>query len=76
MRIRLEENERILMSMFPAESRQVTMDRMQSVLPYVQEDEEMQALVVNTLKKMQEMTEQEFQSVDLEVYRLESAEEE
>ena len=52
------------------------MDRIQNVLPYVREDEEMQALVVNTLKKMQEMTEQEFQSVDLEVYRLESAEEE
>ncbi len=74
MRIRLEENERILMAMFPAESRQATMDRIQNVLPYVQEDEEMQALVVDTLKKMQEMTEQEFQSVDLEVYRLESEE--
>ena len=76
MRIRLEENEMILMSIFSAESRQAIMDRIQNVLPYVREDEEMQALVVNTLKKMQEMTEQEFQSVDLEVYRLESAEEE
>lgn len=74
MRIRLEENERILMAMFPAESRQAAMDRIQSALPYVQEDEEMQALVVDTLKKMQEMTEQEFQSLDLEVYRPESAE--
>lgn len=76
MRIRLEENEMILMAIFSAESRQAIMDRIQNVLPYVREDEEMQALVVNTLKKMQEMTEQEFQSVDLEVYRLESAEEE
>lgn len=74
MRIRLEENERILMAMFPAESRQAAMDRIQSALPYVQEDEEMQALVVDTLKKMQEMTEQGFQSLDLEVYRPESAE--
>lgn len=74
MRIRLEENERILMSMFPAESRQAAMARIQNVLPYVQEDEEMQALVEDTLKKMQEMTEQEFQSLDLEVYRPESAE--
>ena len=71
MRIRLEENEMILMAIFSAESRQAIMDRIQNVLPYVREDEEMQALVVNTLKKMQEMTEQEFQSVDLEVYRLE-----
>ncbi len=76
MRIRLEKNEMILMAIFSAESRQAIMDRIQNVLPYVREDEEMQALVVNTLKKMQEMTEQEFQSVDLEVYRLESAEEE
>lgn len=74
MRIRLEENEMILMSMFPAESRQAAMARIQNVLPHVQEDEEMQALVVDTLKKMQEMTEQEFQSLDLEVYRPESAE--
>ncbi len=74
MRIRLEENERILMAMFPAESRQAAMDRIQNVLPYVQEDEEIQALVVDTLKKMQEMTEQEFQSLDLEVYQPESAE--
>ena len=50
------------------------MARIQNVLPYVQEDEEMQALVEDTLKKMQEMTEQEFQSLDLEVYRPESAE--
>ena len=71
MRIRLEKNEMILMAIFSAESRQAIMDRIQNVLPYVREDEEM-----NTLKKMQEMTEQEFQSVDLEVYRLESAEEE
>lgn len=74
MRIRLEENERILMAIFPAESRQAAMDRIQNALPYVQEDEEMQALVVDTLKKMQEMTEQEFQSLDLEVYRPESVE--
>lgn len=66
---RWEENEYILVAMFQRGNRQETMEEIRSVLPLIKEDEEIQALVEETLKKMAYMTDREFQHMDLELYR-------
>ena len=45
------------------------------VLPFISEDGEMLALVNSTLKKMEQLTDQEFSGMDLETYAQEPAEE-
>ena len=47
--MRFEENEYILMAMFQRESRQKTIDKIHSVIPYVSRDEEMLFLINSTL---------------------------
>lgn len=72
---RWEENEYILMAMFQKENRQKTMEEIRSVLPFIKDDEEMQALAEGTLEKMSHMTDGEFLSMDLEPYQMEAEEE-
>ena len=45
------------------------------MLPFISEDGEMLALVNSTLKKMEQLTDQEFSGMDLETYAQEPAEE-
>ena len=45
------------------------------MLPFISEDGEMLALVNSTLKKMEQLTDQEFSGMDLETYEQEPAEE-
>lgn len=71
---RWEENEYILMAMFQKESRQKTMEEIRSVLPFIKDDEEMQALAEGTLEKMSHMTDRKFLSMDLEPYQMEPEE--
>lgn len=71
---RWEENEYILMAMFQKENRQKTMEEIRSVLPFIKDDEEMQALAEGTLEKMSHMTDGEFLSMDLEPYQMEAEE--
>ncbi len=71
---RWEENEYILMAMFQKESRQKTMEEIRSVLPFIKDDEEMQALAEGTLEKMLHMTDREFLSMGLEPYQMEPEE--
>lgn len=71
---RWEENEYILAAMFQKGSRKETMEEIHSVLSLIKEDEEMQALVEETLEKMAHMTDEEFQSMNLEPYRTEPME--
>ena len=74
--IRLEENEYILMAMFQRESRQKTIDKIHSVIPYVSRDEEMLFLINSTLEKLWFLSDEAFLSLDLEPYRQEPVEDE
>ncbi len=74
--IRLEENEYILMAMFQRESRQETIDKIHSVIPYVSRDEEMLFLINSTLEKLWFLSDEAFLSLDLEPYRQEPVEDE
>ena len=75
MRVRFEEEEYFVMAMFEKDSRIGTMEEIRRVLPFIREDAEMLALVNSTLKKMEQLTDQEFSRLDLETYAQEPAEE-
>lgn len=75
MRVRFEEEEYFVMAMFEKDTRTGTMEEIRRVLPFISEDGEMLALVNSTLKKMEQLTDQEFSGMDLETYVQEPAEE-
>ena len=74
--MRFEENEYILMAMCQRESRQKTIDKIHSVIPYVSRDEEMLFLINSTLEKLWFLSDEAFLSLDLEPYRQEPVEDE
>ena len=75
MRVRFEEEEYFVMAMFEKDTSTGTMEEIRRVLPFISEDGEMLALVNSTLKKMEQLTDQEFSGMDLETYAQEPAEE-
>ena len=75
MRVRFEEEEYFVMAMFEKDTRTGTMEEIRRVLPFISEDGEMLAIVNSTLKKMEQLTDQEFSGMDLETYAQEPAEE-
>lgn len=75
MRVRFEEAEYFVMAMFEKDTRTGTMEEIRQVLPFISEDGEMLAIVNSTLKKMEQLTDQEFSRLDLETYEQEPAEE-
>ena len=75
MRVRFEEEEYFVMAVFEKDTRTGTMEEIRRVLPFISEDVEMLALVNSTLKKMEQLTDQEFSGMDLETYAQEPAEE-
>lgn len=74
--IRFEENEYLLIAMFQEESRQATIDRIHSVIPYIGRDEEMLLLINSTLEKLRFLSDKAFLELDLEEYRQELVEDE
>lgn len=75
MRVRFAEEEYFVMAVFEKDTRTGTMEEIRRVLPFIREDGEMLALVNSTLKKMEQLTDQEFSGMDLETYAQEPAEE-
>ena len=74
MRVRFEEDERFVIAMFKKSCRTETMQEIRRIFPFLKEDTEMLTLVNSTLKKMEQLTDQEFSVMDLEEYRQEPAE--
>ena len=75
MRVRFAEEEYFVMAVFENDTRTGTMEEIRRVLPFISEDGEMLAPVNSTLKKMEQLTDQEFSGMDLETYAQEPAEE-
>lgn len=75
MRVRFEEEESFVIAMFEKDTRTGTMEEIRRVLSFISEDGEMLALVNSTLKKMEQLTDQEFSRLDLETYEQEPVEE-
>lgn len=75
MNVRFGEDESFVMAMFEKDARVRTMQELHRILPSVQEDEEMLALVDSTLEKMGRLTDQGFSGLDLGTYVQEPVEE-
>lgn len=64
-----DKDEYIVMAMFEAESRQVTISKIEEILPFIQEDTELVKIVTGTIEKMKRMPDVQFAQLDLEPYR-------
>lgn len=69
-----EQDEYYIIAMFQKESRQQTMKAIQNILPFLTEDVEMFSLVEGTLERVGQISDQEFQQLDLEPYKEETLE--
>lgn len=69
MTVQFDENEYMLMAMFHKENRQETIDEIRRVIPYTGEDEEISALIRDTLGKMEHISDEAFLGMDLEFYK-------
>lgn len=74
--IRFEENECILTAMFERESREAAIEKIQSVIPYIDRDEEMLTLINSTLEKLRSLSDEAFLALGLEEYLQEPVEDE
>lgn len=75
-KVTFEQDEMLVMAMFDAGNRKHTLERIEEVIPYVQDDEEVLPLVVNTIEKMKRLTDVEFHKLELEPYKQEPEDEE
>lgn len=66
---RFEENEYLIMAMFRRESRRQTMEEIRAIIPFVESDTEMLSLVNVALRKMEQLSDEEFLNLDLELYQ-------
>lgn len=69
MTVHFEENEYMLMAMFQKGSRQETIEVIRGVIPFTAEDEEISALIRDTLGKMENIYDEMFLGLDLEIYK-------
>ncbi len=74
-KVRFDENEMLVVAMLDENDRVTTLNRMKAVLPVIRGDEDLSALVISTIEKMKQISDQEYQKLDLETYKLELAEE-
>lgn len=74
-KIRFEYYEFLIIVMFEGETRSATIKNMEGCLPYIRNDRAMTAIVENTIKKADQMTDEEYLQLNLERYRLEAEEE-
>lgn len=72
---RFEENEYLIMAMFQKGSRRQTMEEIRAIIPFVESDIEMLSLVNITLRKMEQLSDEEFLNLDLELYQEDETEE-
>ena len=73
--IAFNKDEYIVMAMFEAESRQVTIGKIEEILPFIQKDTELVKIVTGTIEKMKRTPDEQFAQLDLEPYRQEDEDE-
>ena len=71
-----DEEERMIISIFEPEDRSATIKRLESLLPEVKEDPYMEDLIISTVKKLKQITDEAFDALDLTDYRITSEEDE
>ena len=73
--IAFDKDEYIVMAMFEAKNRQATMQQIEEILPFIQDDTELVRVVTGTIEKMKRMPDAQFAQLDLEPYRKEDGDE-
>lgn len=66
MMVRFEQDECIIIAMFQGESRQHTIDKIRESTSFIKNEPEMCLLVESTLEKLECLSDQEFQKLDLQ----------
>ena len=69
--MKFEENEMLVMAMFDAGNRRETMERLEEIIPHVEEDQEIYSLVLQTIEKLKRITDMDYHRIDLEGYKQE-----
>ena len=76
MMVKFEENEYLVMAMFQMENRQQTMREIRCEVPFLKDDAEVLSIVNSTLAKMEKLSDQEFDLLELEPYKQDPVEDE
>ena len=74
-KITFEEDELIVMAMFEKDNRQDTIREIEEVLPFIEDDTEVESLVIGTIEKLKLMSDEEFSKLDLEECKQEPVDE-
>lgn len=74
-KITFEKDELIILAMFEEEGRQETVKEIESVIPFVSDDTEIESLVIGTIEKLKMMSDEKFAKLDLEEYKQEPVDE-
>ena len=69
--VKFEENELLVMAMFDAGNRRESMERIEEIIPHVEEDQEIYSLVLQTIEKLKRITDMDYHRIDLEGYKQE-----
>ena len=70
-KIMFMDDEMRVISMFDTSSRVTALNAVEAVVPYTREDAELSAIVVSTVEKLKQISDEDFSKLDFEVYRLE-----
>lgn len=73
-KIVFEDDEMRVISMVDTSSRSAALAAVEYVIPFTKEDEEISAIVIGTVEKLKQISDEEFAALDFEVYRLEAEE--
>lgn len=73
-KIQFEENEYLVMAMFEESNRLSTLEKIEEVVPFVEDDPEIYPLVMTTIEKMKCISDDDFKKMDLEPYKQETEE--
>ena len=70
------DDEMRVISMFDTSSRHTALQAVVDVVPFTREDPELSAIVISTVEKLKQISDEEFAKLDIDFYRYEDDEEE
>lgn len=68
------DDEMRVISMFDTSSRSTALSAVESVVPFTREDAELSAIVVSTVEKLKQISDEDFVKLDFDYYRYEDYE--
>lgn len=71
-KIQMVADELFVVALFEADTRQHTIDAVAEVIPFVEDDGEVYAVVVSTIEKLKQMSDPQFRKLDLGSYHQEA----